>query len=413
MKLSKISNRKLNITLLLISIIVLTIPSTIVCRISALILACICVIWGTKEKKFVNPFFLFAFTPLSLAMYVNLGGRLMVDLSYETWRLALINMIAFIVALRSTKSFRSTSNCISLSSKNALVLSAVVFYALSMVGNFVPEIQALTWFSFIGSIVCLIKTKSKVMYAFCLVILFTRVFIGASKMDILMSCITVLVCYDKFFVSTPEQRKKILLYSIGGLAFMLFAFSFANKERGNYDAKEGLDYYQTYNQVEWNADASLFLPYMYFETPWVNLQFVTETQQQSTHGLWMAKPILGYVGKAKQFEKEYDLIPYSSFNTFTFVTVAYKDFGYWLSVIMSFFLGWFVKKVYTRFVMSKSPFDITAYILTGLATAEMFFSNHFFMQSYPFTCLIMMEFWKYLARIGGGQVELDYENIDK
>ena len=44
--------------------------------------------------------------------------------------------------------------------------------------------------------------------------------------------------------------------------------------------------------------------------------------------------------------------------------------------------------------MSRSPFDVACYVLTAIATLEMFFSNHFFMQSYPFTIVILMELYK-------------------
>lgn len=123
----------------------------------------------------------------------------------------------------------------------------------------------------------------------------------------------------------------------------------------------------------------------------------------------MIKPILGYLGVDEKFSREYELIPYSSFNTFTFICCGFKDFGYWLSILSSLFLGFFVKKMYSRYLISKSPFDVTSYILVALATVEMFFSNHFFMQSYPFTVLIMMELYKYITYFFGANRKLDIE----
>lgn len=333
----------------------------------------------------------------------------MMELSHETWILAIINMYAFVFGLYITPKFRTISNCIGIAGVPGLIKSSVFFYLIALVGSAVPQIQQLLWFSTYASVVCAIKTKKNYMYAFSFLVFASRMLSGrASKMEALLYCITFLICYDKYFIQTIRQRKKIIIFSAVGAVFMIAAFSFANKERGYYNAQSGLAYYSVNGQVDWNYSASLFMPYMYFSTPWTNLQYVTQTQKSSTNGLWFAKPILGYFGLAENYEREYELVPYSSFNTFTFITVAYKDFGYWLSIIMSLFLGWYVKKVYSRYVISKSPFDITSYILVGLATTEMFFSNHFFMHSYPFTCLIMMEFWKLAIRTNGkNNLELD------
>ena len=139
-------------------------------------------------------------------------------------------------------------------------------------------------------------------------------------------------------------------------------------------------------------------------TPWSNLQYVTETQPKSTNGLWTIKPLLGYAQLDDTFENNYKLEPYSSFNTFTYIVCGYKDFGFWGSVVMSLFLGFFVKKVYSRYKVSQSPFDVAIYVCAGLAVVEMFFSNHFFMQSYPFTIVIIMELYKSLVR-GNNKLE--------
>ena len=179
------------------------------------------------------------------------------------------------------------------------------------------------------------------------------------------------------------------MLTIPAVVFMVFTFSFANKG----EDKVELSYYEK-KGVEWNTLEQYFMPYMYLTNGWTNLQYVTETQNTRTYGLWTIAPILGYTGLKERFSKELYLESYSSFNTFAYVTCAFKDFGYWLSIIMSVILGFFVKKIYSRYLMSRSPFDVACYVLTAIATLEMFFSNHFFMQSYPFTIVILMELYK-------------------
>ena len=91
-----------------------------------------------------------------------------------------------------------------------------------------------------------------------------------------------------------------------------------------------------------------------------------------------------------RFANYYVLNPYSSFNTFTYISVLFKDFGYWGSCLGSLMLGFFVRKVYQAFKKTKSPFYVACYALTACAVFEMFFSNHFLSQSYPFTILLLM-----------------------
>lgn len=179
------------------------------------------------------------------------------------------------------------------------------------------------------------------------------------------------------------------------ILIMIFSFSFANKERGKYDSVSGLSNYEN-NGVEWSGNASLFLPYMYFTTPWTNLQYVVETNQRNSAFL-VLKPILGYVGLDEYFgidDSEKIFEPYSSFNTYTFIACHFSDFGKWFSILPTLFLGWYIKKIYTRYLLSQSPLDTSVYCLVALATTDMFFSNHFFLQSYPFTIFIEMELIK-------------------
>ena len=148
----------------------------------------------------------------------------------------------------------------------------------------------------------------------------------------------------------------------------------------------------------------------FYENEAYNLQYVMETQDTRTYGLWMAKPLLGYLQVSNTLEPNYKIIPYSSFNTCAYMTYGFKDFGYWLSVLMSIFLGYFVKRVYSRYRMSRSPYDVAAYILVAQATLEMFFSNHFFTQSYPFTIVILMAAIKWIMRQRNALPELESNN---
>lgn len=365
----------------------------------------LCIYYGLKEKSFVNPYFLFSVAPLSLLVYFNLGNFYMVDLTSNTIVLGLINMMAFLFAFYEMKPFSHTANCIGIRSKSLLMFASVLLYIISLLGNLFTLLSSVMWIFAIPAIVCALKTKRKIMFLFVLIIFLVSALGVTSKSSMLMYSLTFLICYDKYYAITAKQKKKIMVATVLCVIFMVFAFSFANKGR---DSDANTTEYYVDNGIEWDYSSQYFLPYMYLTNGWTNLQYITETQDTRTYGLWLFKPVLGYLGLKDNFQDQYHLEAYSSFNTTTFIAVAFKDFGYWLSVIMSLILGCFVKKIYSRFLISRSPFDVGCYVLVGLSTLEMFFSNHFFMQSYPFTAVILMEISKYLV---GNNREIELESM--
>ncbi len=398
-------------TILLVFVITsIFFSSSIVSRVSVGSLFVGCLLLGRKEPKIVNPYYLFSLTPLSLMMYTDISEVYMLPLSHETWVLGIINIYAFMFALFFTPSFRHIRNCIGVHKTSGLIIGALIMYGIYVASSLFPELQAIFWFTHIAAMVFARRSKRPLGLVFCSFLFLSSIFSGySSKMTMLLFVLAFLVCFDKFYSPSRKQRIRMVLLCAVGVVFMVFAFSFANKERGNYNAEEGQAYYETQGRFAWDYESILMMPYFYFSTPWTNVEYVIHSQDDRTHGLWLIKPILGYMGLDEKLENEYELVPYSSFNTFTFVCCGFKDFGYWLSVISALFLGFFVKKVYSRYLVSKSPFDVTSYILVALATAEMFFSNHFFMQSYPFTVFIMMELYKYISIIFGGNRRLDLE----
>lgn len=392
---NKKSTRKTCFFILLLSVIIsLLMGIEMVDRVSVLLILYVCIRLGMRETSLVNPFFLFSVTPLSLLIYVNVGDFYMMDLSHRTWLIAILNMAAFVAALMLTPAMNNKGRDVILESKDSETLNIILLFAVSFLGSLIEPLASILWIFAVPAIVLAIKSKRIKMFVIVgIYILLSYIGGMLSKMTVLMLVMTFLISYDKYYAVTSKQKKRVLIASALGLVLMLGAFSFANKDRGKYDAGEGLASYSNQG-VEWTGATGLFMPYMYLTTSWTNLQYVMETQDSRTYGLWLAKPLLGYLQMDDNFKNEYHLESYSSFNTFGFITCGFKDFGYWLSIISSLLLGFYVKKVYSRYLLRKSPFDVACYVLVGLATVELFFSNHFFMQSYPFTILIEMELYK-------------------
>lgn len=366
-------------------------------RITTILILCLCLSVGRLDNVLFNPMLLFSITPLSLLIYVNLGDAYMVDLKNTTWLLAIMNMYVFIIVYFFTTSASKSEYSTDQFDNQSLQIQAIVFYLISLLGIIIPAISSIVWMFSVLSMVCALKSKKKGMLFFVLFIFLMTAFGTTSKSTMLTYCITFIVCLEKYYVNN-ERKRKMLRFFLGlCCVFMILSFSFANKDRGNYDAKESVEIYKS-RGMNWNYSEGLFMPYMYITNGWTNLQYVIETQNERTYGLWSIKPILGYLQINNSIEEKYEMTSYSTFNTFAYMTYGFKDFGYVLSVLMSVFLAVFVKKVYSMYLISESQYDVTSYILVAQATLEMFFSNHFFTQSYPFTVIILMVFVKWIVK---------------
>ena len=374
--------------------------SIIVSRVFVAFLFVLCILLGRKESSFLNPYYLFSVTPLSLLIYVDISGNFMMELTAKTWGLAIINITAFILAVYYSSDFKSLKNCTGPSDKkliiHTLILTAIGLFSVAF-EYFMDRpffLASVLKLCSVPAIICALKSKRKI-----LIIIVMALFVGSSigflsKSAVLTYLIALLIGIEKYYIRTKRERKSMAVFSAIGVFVMIISFTFANKDRGTRNASDTVDYYEQYGNVEWNSPDALFMPYMYLTTPWANLQYLTETQDERTYGMWLIKPLLGYLQLDEHFQSSYRMRAYSTFNTFTFVSCNFKDFGYWLSIISSVFLGFFVKKVYSRYRRSRSALDVACYVYVGLAVLEMFFSNEFFTQSFPFTIVIIMALYK-------------------
>lgn len=380
----------INAATLVLIVISIIFDNVWICRLAVVSVLLLCIILSKSDKhSIVNPMLLFAVTPLSLLVYKNFGDMYMVDLTHRTWVIAIINMYAFILSYKLTPAVKHSSYIQSNVNVVSLEIQAVLFYLISMLAVVIHPLQSILWIFSIPAIVCALQTRKKLMIAFVIAIFLISALGVTSKTAMLTYCMAFILCFEKYYATTDKSKKAVKWVLLTGVTFMLFAFSFANKDRGHIDVDESLEVYSD-RGMEWNYSSSLFMPYMYLTNGWTNLQYVMETQDNRTYGLWTAKPLLGYLQFENNFKKEYEIETYSTFNTCSYMTYGFKDFGYWLSVLMSIFLGFFVKRVYSRSQISSSPYDLASYILVAQATFELFFSNHFFTQSYPFTVVILM-----------------------
>lgn len=412
-----VEKKSLIFTLIIIitSILGIVINSILACRLSVLFLMVVCFIRARQENNFLNPYMLFLTVPFSLLIYADIS-RYTNELSVSTWVLAIINIAVFIVSIDFTPEYKHINKCVGVGSGKRLKSQAIIFTILSILpsiyraalGGYMPLSYI---FSILGvaGVTCAMKSKNIRTIMLVCVITVASWIIYVPKSSVLMFAIALLVSYEKYYIKTSKQKRKFMVLAALAIFVMILSFSFANQGRENGGGQAAVDYFTKYGDLVWNGNAALMMPYMYLTTPWYNLEYVVSTQDVRTMGLWLIKPFLGYLQLDSLFADFYTLTPYSTFNTFGFIAYNFKDFGYWGSCISTAILGVFVKKIYSRYKMSKSPLDIACYALVAQAVVEMFFSNHFFTQSYPFTIVIVMALYKMLfCKHNEIEVEEDY-----
>lgn len=388
---------------------------------SVLLLACFrCISSGIKESYIINPYLLFLTVPVSLLMYdLTVSPHYLVSLRPDTYSLAVYNIIMVLLGFfvggnckfRYSKTWkRSINQSQKLLSRNAIItlflgliptMYGIIFgaqYLLNMdlnalkgLVNAAPLASIFNLFLYL-SIMLALYSKNKKSIILCLAGLLVSLVLNFSKTTVVMLCICLLVyLYDITRVNF-RIRKYFYISLILALGLVFISFTIYNNIRFDFDINtyfDDLGYIGSISQT-W------FLPIMYIISPWSNLQYIVDTTTAHSYGLWVLKPILGYLQIDGMWESVFELIPrYQAFNTYTYISVYYRDFGFIGSGICSFVLAIYIMYIYKmKLNYPNSPYISSIFALNMYATVMMFFNNHFQQLSYPFTIFIIC--WLFL-----------------
>ena len=383
-------------------------------KIVTLLILYYCVLNAVKEKNLFNVYVFFALTPLSLFLYdARFSPNYLENLSSETWIIGIINMLAFLISYKFfdynkkneiVEKLDDYDKCKIKKHIYILCISGIIPVIFMLLGITIHLASFIHFFSYLG-LGLAFKLKEKKMIIFALFSVLFSFITDFNKNNVVMVVICCMIFYETYFLRTAKDKRKLFFGGLLSILFMIFvAFPLKDYIRGGGSyteyaenssqiSDEAFTYYT--DQMVFNGPEVLKMPIMYLISPWNNLQYVMNTQDWRTYGLWLIRPFLNYFGAINSLETAYFLEPrYTSFNTYTYIAVGFKDFGFWGSIIMSVFLGIFVKYVFSKYQKDGSAFDITSCGLVGMAVFQMYFNNHFFMQAYPFTIVIVGYLYK-------------------
>ena len=391
-----------------------------------------CIYKGLQQEYIINAYLLFSLTPLSLLIYSeDFSSYYLRELTASTWVFAIINMVAFLAAFslsgnRPAKKVRmGPLSFYDVSDENtkidqgklkqhAVILSVIGFLPSAYMLVFhsaMPLSAIIGFFAYIG-IAFAFRSRNRGTIIFCILLSAVGFFQDFNKTRLLYLVLTILLCIEVYVVESKRQRAKYMgagLLAVVGMLLVAFPLKSFTRSGGDIFtffknsaeiSANAFSYYD--NRFNFAGPNFLRMPYMYLAQGWNNLQYVIQTQDTRTFGLWLFKPLLGYFQIDGRFADQYVMTPFSpAFNTFTYMAVLFKDFGYYGSVLGSIFLGVFVKAVVRRLHKDCSAFVTASSALVLMATLEMFFSNHFFGMSYPFTIVIIGFLYMKLFHLDG------------
>lgn len=409
---SKVAGRRPVFVLVLlgvaVSLVVLTVvnPEDVPFKLLALGLFFVCIFLGMNERYPFNPYYLFALTPLSLVLYeYKFSTYYLSALDPYVYAVALLGMASFIFGLSLLKHPVKASK-----RPDGAACADHFFYPLLLLGmaptaygilrapgvllsgDFIGmasytglmPLSSIFTFCRYPALTLALKSKRRGRIALSLACCAFALLLSFNKTNLIFLVFTLLLSIHRYCLTSPGSKKVFRLLSIVAVVAMVASVTFYDDVRSDFDSTATL-----VSRGATGIPESLMLPYMYLVSSWTNLQYVITTQPGHTLGLWFIRPLLFYFGIDGAFEGAYTLVPSSSYNTYTYLTVLWKDFGIIGAIVLSFILGLFVSFVYQRFRQSNSPFLAAAYALNAVAVIEMFFSNHFLYLVYPFTVVLI------------------------
>ena len=373
-------------------------------RIILLIVCVICFRLGMRERFVANPYFCFLFTPFSLMIFEpSVSERFLTALSEKTYLLGVLSCLAFVAGVsqkrveKNNSSQAATKSELNYASNFASIGTfLVVLWYIYQISRIVfhisiPFSAILVQSVYIG-IAFLIMSKRPFARTLAIVTMIAILITGFRKTSFLYVFMLALLSV----LMNAKKNSKTMLWGtivvlVGGYVLIVYAYPLKSyfREFGSFAGLSGvgelMEITERNNQgygslsIGGNLDFILLRPYLSMTSSWVNLDYVMQTQGQLNFGMWFLKPILNILQINTDKMSVYSLYPRSNYyNTFGFLTVQLKDFGFFGAIIFTYLEGLFASWVYNRFMNHQySPLRVAQYVFVSCAVLEMFFSNHF------------------------------------
>lgn len=371
-------------------------------KIIAWLILILCYSKARKSQNWYSPYYLFMVTIISYILYwERLGGIFMDELSLGTRIFAVSGLLAvvcgfivcqnfhrqpikvgrmnenfwlvfFIGLLPTALSYMKYGNIAALEGEE--MLEAKKQFVLPIIGQLGYFLQA--------SILVACKKNNTKLIVIATLFSFLAALLRITKTALLVTTLFFIVGVIRFHPAITGSRlykiaDKFKFVVIPVLVILMFMYN-TNKRNEAARGDNGMNYVERSSSTLWETSflaQILFIDYCYYVQPWSNLNYnIENNHNEGTIGgnsfAQFGKKLGIHINAKKKIQ------PYF-FNTHTFLTDYYLDFGPVFAIIISFLLGILIYTCYSLFGLSDDPLLISFYILIAYATVMMFFSNHF------------------------------------
>lgn len=370
-------------------------------KLVVLLLILFCIFQGAKEYKWYNPFYLLIVSLFSFLLYdYDISPNFLMVLKPENICLIVLCFLSIILGFGFSKSLHIKSINVDSYNENFWIIFVVgciptaISYALygntlNMSGeemlaakaNYsIPIIGQLTYF-LPASIIVACKNNNSTQIVIATVFSMIAALLTITKTAMLMTCL--FLCIGLFHFKPAIINLKIIkiikkYVLVWAPIVILYMFMYNNSIRQEAGSSSTMNYLERsdsrYIKVSTNFTEGLFLNYLYYCSPWGNLEYNIEKNRERGFG----KNSFAQFGKKLGIKIEpVEKIEPSFLNTHSFITDFYLDFGYFGAIIASFILGIIIYFFYMKFGCSDDALLLSYYSLIGFATLMLFFSNHF------------------------------------
>lgn len=361
----------------------------------------VCFYLGHKEEVWFNPYNILIISLISYLLYdYRIAPFFLQELSISTELLIILCFTAIIFGfsfcrilnINNATSIKKTENfwIILLIGLIPTTASVILFgNILEMEGTemletrekySIPLIGQLAYF-LPASIIIACRNNNSRLICLSIFLSLLAAFMTITKTAILVCLIFVIIGFTKF---NPDilQTKHIKILKKTSLfwfpVLLIYVFILNNSVRHDAGTSTSMDYIERSGTmlVDDYTDfgESMFLNYLYYCSPWGNLQYNIDHNSMVGYG----KNTFAQFGKKFGIEVDtVEKIEPTFLNTHSFITDFFIDFGYLGAIIASFILGFLIYFFYRKFGISDDPLLLAHYALICYATTMLFFSNHF------------------------------------
>lgn len=370
-------------------------------KIFAWIVLMVCFKMAKNSSYWYTPYNLFMVTIFSYIFYWDeLGGIYMDKLSTATRLFTLSGISAVVLGFVVCQSMRKKRIMVGRLNENfylvfviGLLPTAISYMLYGNIASLegeelleakeqfsLPVIGQLSYFLPASFVVACKKNNAK-MIIISLFFSFIAALLTISKTALLLSLIFFVIAVTRF---SPTIMNSWIYKIINRFKFIVIPcliiamFIYNNNKRHDAGSDSDMVFVENSSSAVWRTDVfsqNMFLNYCYFVQPWSNLNYNIEHNKKE--GSFGGNSFAQFGKKLGINTNPRTKIQSTFFNTHTFLTDYYLDFGYVLAIIVSFLVGVLIYTCYVRFGLSDDPLLISFYILVAYATVMMFFSNHF------------------------------------